>query len=234
LFDEPQKFGGKIKIGSPHFVDFGKNMHYSPDGKAYLVCHGATDPDPHPRPANLSWISGDQIYLIRVIPTIRNINDPAKYEFFAGHDQKGLALWTSEFSRIKPLLDWRHHCGCVTMTYNAPLKKYLMGIVDGWPTTEKMSSSILESDRIDGPWKLVSYMKDFGSQGYFLNFPSKFISSDGRTAWLCYSSNFTNAWMGGKHPIDPEGSGYHLCLQQVRLLDFMAPSNHRQFPRPAD
>ena len=54
--------GGKVKMGSPHFVDFGKNMQYSPDGKAYLVGHGATDPDPKPRPANLSWITGDQIY----------------------------------------------------------------------------------------------------------------------------------------------------------------------------
>ena len=29
--------GGPVKIGSPHFVDFGRNMEHSPDGKAYLV-----------------------------------------------------------------------------------------------------------------------------------------------------------------------------------------------------
>ena len=27
---------------------------------------------------------------------------------------------------------------------------------------------------------------------YFVNLPSKFVSGDGRTAWLCYSANFTN------------------------------------------
>jgi len=55
-----------------------------------------------------------------------------------------------------------------------------------------MNSYILESDRITGPYRLVTYRRDFGEQGYFLNFPSKFVSEDGRTAWLCYSSNYTS------------------------------------------
>ena len=77
--------------------------------------------------------------------------------------------------------------GCVTVTYDAPLKKYLMCVTDGWPTCAKMNTYILEADEITGPWRLVTYMKDFGEQGYFLNIPSKFISADGRTVWLCYS-----------------------------------------------
>jgi hypothetical protein len=28
---------------------------------------------------------------------------------------------------------------------------------------------------------LVTFMRNFGEQGYFANFPSKFISADGRT-----------------------------------------------------
>jgi hypothetical protein len=34
-------WGYPVKIGAPKFVDFGKNMEHSPDGKAYLVAHGA-------------------------------------------------------------------------------------------------------------------------------------------------------------------------------------------------
>jgi len=30
-------------MGSPHFVDFGKNMERSPDGKVYLVGHDAAE-----------------------------------------------------------------------------------------------------------------------------------------------------------------------------------------------
>ena len=123
IFPEPQKMGDKVKIGSPHFVDFGKNMEHSPDGKAYLVAHGALDPDPQPRPANASWISGDQVFLLRVIPSPETINDASKYEFFAGHDKQGNPLWTHDFTKIKPLVDWNNHLGCVTMTYNAPAQE---------------------------------------------------------------------------------------------------------------
>jgi hypothetical protein len=212
-------WGYPVKIGSPHFVDFGRNMEHSPDGKAYLVAHGAPEPDPKPRFGNLSWISGDQIYLLRVTPTIENINDASQYEFFAGHDTSGKPLWTSDFRKIQPLIDWNNNCGCVTITYNAPLKRYLMCVTDGWPTCARMNSYILEANDTTGPWRLVTYMKDFGEQGYFLNIPTKFISDDGRTAWLCYSGNFAKDWRGEVVQEKPPGSHYGLVVQQIKLLD---------------
>jgi len=218
LFGEPAWVCGKLKMGVPHVVDFGKNMQYSPDGKAYLVGHGATGSNPEPRPANLSWGTGDQIYMARVQPSIQNINDAAKYEFFAGPDAKGNPLWTHDFSKIKPMVGWNNNCGGVTMTYNPALKKYLMCINDAGNTVSKMNTYILESESITGPWKLVVYMHNFGEQGYFPNIPSKFISADGRTAWLCYSANFTDT--DGRHGLkaDPPGSAYGMVLQEFRLL----------------
>ena len=220
LFDEPPAPGGKVKIGSPHFVDFGKNMQYSPDGKAYLVGQGAVDPDPKPRPANLSWITGDQVYMVRVTPSIANINDRSKYEYFGGYDTAGRPVWTKDFGKIRPVVDWNNNCGCVTMTYDAPLKKHLMCITDGGNTISKFNTYILESDSITGPWKLVVYMRGFGEQGYFVNIPSKFISPDGRTAWLCYAANFSNGnpnW-NTHHRDNPPGSGYGMSLQEIKLL----------------
>ena len=218
LFPEPKAFMGPVKMGCPHVVDFGKNMEHSPDGKAYLVGMGAEESDPKPRYANLSWITGDQVYLARVTPGIENMNDVAKYEFFAGHDPAGKPIWTGDFSKIKPLLDWNNNMGCVTVTYDAPLKKYLICVTDGWPTCAKMNSYILEADKITGPWRLVVYMKGFGEQGYFLNFPSKFISKDGKTLWLCYSANFSPGWNDVKLNFNPPGGRYGLCLHEVRLL----------------
>ena len=58
LFGESGKKNGKVKIGKPHFVDFGKNMEHSPDHKAYLISHGATSSH-----ADLTWGSGDEILL---------------------------------------------------------------------------------------------------------------------------------------------------------------------------
>jgi hypothetical protein len=135
---------------------------------------------------------------------------PPKYEFYAG-EAGGTPVWTNDFTKIEPIASWKDHLGCVTMTYDAPLKKYLMCVTDGHETVGYFNTMILESDNLSGPWKRVSYMFYFGQQGYFVNFPSKFIGSDGRHAWLCYSADFA-----GTHSIPP-GSGYHLCLQQVEL-----------------
>ena len=129
-----------------------------------------------------------------------------------------LADQTGDFEKIKPLIEWNNNMGCVTATWVPGLKKYLMCITDGWPTVAKMDSYILEADKITGPWKMVVYLKDFGEQAYFLNFPSKFISEDGKTLWLCYSANFSPGWNGVKLDVNPPGGRYGLCLHEVNLL----------------
>jgi hypothetical protein len=223
LFLEPKRFAAKVKMGAPHIVDFGKEMQYSPDGKAYLVAHGASDPDPNPRAADLSWITGDEIYLARVAPSPATIDDASKYEFFAGLDANGKPVWTHDFAAIKPLLKWDNNMGSVTITYDAPLKKFLMAVTDGGDTVSKFNTYILESPAITGPWKLVTYMKDFGVQAYFVNFPSKFISADGRTAWLSYSANFANEYLPTNYKSIPEGGGYWWTLQEVHLVGQKSP-----------
>ena len=62
-------------------------------------------------------------------------------------------------------------------------------------------------------------MNKFGRQGYFLCFPSKFISADGRTAWLSYSANFHKSYFGNRTAAEPLGSRYAWTLQEVKLLD---------------
>ncbi len=219
LFPESGKDGRAVKMGTPHFVDFGKNMEHSPDGKAYLVGHGALENDPAPRIAGNSWIAGDAVYLARVTPSPENINDVTKYEFYAGRGAEGRAAWSKRFDDIQPLLSWNNRMGCTTITYDAPLKKYLMCVTDGWPGVEDMNSYLLEADEITGPYRIITFMAKFGRQGYFLNFPSKFIGSDGRSAWLSYSANFHKSYFGNRTVADPMGSRYAWTLQEVRLLD---------------
>jgi hypothetical protein len=168
---------------------------------------------------NLSWISADQVYLARVTPSPETINDLKAYEFFAGHDAEGKALWSNDFTKIKPLLEWNNHMGCVTATWVPGLKKYLMCVTDGWPTVATMNSYILEADTITGPWRMVAYLKNFGEQAYFLNFPGKFISEDGRTLWLCYSANFSTGWNGVELEFNPPGGRYGLCLHEIKLVE---------------
>ncbi|QGQ93940.1 hypothetical protein EHS13_02980 [Paenibacillus psychroresistens] len=218
LFGENGLKGQPVRIGSPHFVDFGCNMEHSPDGKAYLVAHGSDLKFYPTRFANNSWITGDQIYLLRVTPSLETMNDPGFYEFFAGHDSTGAPIWTNDFMLIQPILEWQNNMGCVTVTYNAPLRKFIMCVTDGGITCGKMNSYILEADTLTGPWKLITYMKNFGEQAYFLNLPSKFISDDGLTLWLCYAGNFAVGWNGQDIQTNPPGGRYAMSLQEIRLL----------------
>ena len=109
--------------------------------------------------------------------------------------------------------------GCTTITYDAPLRKYLMCVTDGWPGVEDMNSYLLEADEITGPYRMITFMAKFGRQAYFLTFPSKFIAADGRSAWLSYSANFHKSYFGNRTVADPMGSRYAWTLQEVRLLD---------------
>lgn len=230
LMPESGKNGKQVKLGTPHFVDFGKNLQYSPDGKAYLVGHGALDKDPTPRVGDNSWIAGDAIYMARVAPSIENMNDIAKYEFFSGFDKNKKAVWSSDFNKIKPVLVWDDHMGCTTITYNPVLKKYIMCTTDGWPGMKDMNSYLLESEQITGPYKLITYMKNFGRQAYFLNLPSRFIGETGRTAWLSYSANFNNVYFCDRTLADPIGSRYAWNLQEFLLLDQDTRKRIENFP----
>ena len=177
LFHEPKHPGKTVRFGVPHFVDFGCNLQHSPDGKAYLVAHGSAQQDPVPRQANASWITGDQIYLARVTPSVANISNASKYEFFGGHKSSGKPLWTTNFKNMKPLIDWNNNCGNVTATYISALKKYVMCITDGQNTISRFNTYVLESDLLTGPWKLITYMKNFGEQAYFVNIRPRKIQS---------------------------------------------------------
>jgi hypothetical protein len=215
--EDPDK--APVKIGAPHFVDFGKNMEHSPDGKAYLVGHGSTNPD-----VCNNWIQGDQVYLCRVNPSLENINDESKWEYYGGKDKNGNAVWTEDFEEIKPLLEWAEQLGCVTITYNAPLRKYLMCITRGISSYQdeekkgwvdlRYDSMILAADEIDGDWKLVQYLDHFGPVAYFLNIPSKFISEDGKKMWLIYSAN----WMDKNMIGNPPGSYYSLSMHEIEIV----------------
>jgi hypothetical protein len=81
-----------------------------------------------------------------------------------------------------------------------------------------MNTYLLESDRIDGDWKIITYMKEFGTQAYFVNIPSKFISDDGYTMWLLYTANFSLDENDKPHKVNPPGSHYGIVFQKIQLL----------------
>jgi len=94
-----------------------------------------------------------------------------------------------------------------------------MRVTDGRNTVSYMNSYILEQDKLDGDWKLVSYMKNFYEQAYFLYIPSKFISKDGKEAWLLYSGNFSDKRNCLVLKENPPGSYYGMVFQKIQMLN---------------
>ena len=103
--------------------------------------------------------------------------------------------------------------GSVSMTYIAPLRRYLIAISrpnDGFNDYGDYDTYFLEADRITGPYRMIQYLHNFGAQAYYVNMPSRFISADGRTLWLQYSS-------GDGTPETPPGSRYAMSFQEAVL-----------------
>ena len=196
-----------VRIGAPHFVDFGRNMQYSPDGRAYLLAHGSTDPN-----SCDNWIQGDQVYLLRVRPTLRSINERSAYEYFAGTDAGGQPRWSRRIADLAPLLDWPGHLGSASATWVPALHRYLMFVTHG-KSADAADSMVFESPALTGPWRIVTYWPDFGPFAYFLNMPSKFIAAGGRSAWLLYSANWATKPLTGT----PEGSVYSFSIHEVNV-----------------
>jgi len=216
LFGESAANNSKVKFGAPHWVDFGQEMEHSPDGKAYLVGHGATRPE-----AIQAWMLGDEIYMARVVPTIANIADKSNWEFYAGGHGSDAKWVKGDVVKAAPLVEWANHTGVVTMTYMAAIKKYVLTISTAtvYPMmTHEFDTYFLESDSITGPWHYVTYMSKFGPEAYFVNHPSKFMAKAADTqartydTFLMYSANF--AFKNGSNP---PNSGYHMNLQQARF-----------------
>jgi len=221
----------EILIGAPHFVDFGVNLENAPTDPAtgrkwaYMVAHGA---DAGSDIAHTSWISGDNVYLLRILmPEGRDIsensayfNDSSNWQYLAKDGT--YRSWTRDnlqevYQNIKPIVDATGYLGNVGLTYNAPLGRYIMTLSRVSEHQGAFNAIILESDTIDGEYKVIQYLKQFATVSYFLNIPSKFISSDGRTMWLSYSSNYCKEIGDKKATIG--GSIYAWCLTEFHLDD---------------
>ena len=62
--------------------------------------------------------------MARVNPTVADIADKTKWEFYAGGTGSAAKWATGDVSQAKPLVEWDQTMGVVTMTYFAALKKY--------------------------------------------------------------------------------------------------------------
>jgi hypothetical protein len=226
---EPLSVSAPIRLGVPRFVDLGVDLEFSPDGdgRAYILGKGCAKNDG----VHCSFMTGDSAFLARTRAPFsslvaggrnasslaRALNDAQTFEYWAGEAAGG---WTSSLADAEPVFSWPSGVGGVTMTYNAPLRRFLVVVnLPGdrvHPTDCFFDTYVLESASITGPFALVSYMPSLGPQMYFQHISSASWSADGLTGALFSSGNWDGACV--TQGSNPPGERYGLVTTEFTLL----------------
>lgn len=199
------------RLASPHFLQFGKDYEGARDGYVYAYFTASDD-------GNSYWENSDYLLLGRV-PKY-SILDRKSWEFYIGLDDKAEPVWGSDEKRAVEVFRYPLMTGENHVSYNKGLKRYIMGNYgfideDGdprpyhqtgcWPQSCLRSQlTLYEAPQPWGPWSLFYQDDNWGTYGdYQPNFPTKWMSNDGKTMLMASSGSFDD---------------YNLTLQKVTLV----------------
>ncbi len=168
----------RVSFGCPTFLNFGPN--YAGARDAYVYLYSPDSPSAYRR--------ADRMVLARV-PKDR-ITDPAAYEYFQ-EIREGSPVWTRDVHRRGAVFVHAGHCYRSSVTWHPVLRRYLWcqtGLGDD-PRWEG-GLAIYDAPEPWGPWTTVFFTTrwDIGP-GETSSLPSKWMSADGRTAYLVFSGN---------------------------------------------
>jgi CubicO group peptidase (beta-lactamase class C family) len=170
-------------FGCPTFLNFGANYAGARDHYVYIFSPDADD----------AYTPADQMVLARV-PKDDLFRQQA-YEYFAGFDERGNPLWTSDIGRRQGIFRNAGKCGRGGVTYNPGLQRYFWWQADPHsphPQGNRFAGgfAIYDAPEPWGPWTTVyaTEMWDVGP-GESGCFPVKWMSEDGTEMWLVFSGD---------------------------------------------
>lgn len=174
------------EFGLIGFVNFGQDYAGARDDFVYAYSHDGPQAD---TPA-------DRFILLRA-PRHR-LTERAAWEFFVTLDGAGRPIWTADVRRRGAVFQNPVACLRSAMTYCQPLKRYLWwqqipqaaGSRDRGDTRFTGGLGIYDAAEPWGPWTTAYYAArwDVGP-GEHGDFPSKWMSADGRTLNLVFSGD---------------------------------------------
>ncbi|WP_164821268.1 DUF4185 domain-containing protein [Paenibacillus koleovorans] len=173
------------EMGLCAFINYGKNYEGARDSYVYTVTHDkrkADDPS-------------DRMILMRV-PKDR-IADRDAYEFFMGLDGEE-PVWTADVAERGAVFEHKDACCRSGISYNRALGRYVWwqhvpnapGHKDRGDTRFIGGFGIYDAPEPWGPWTTLYYTEkwDMGP-GERAEFPTKWMSEDGKTMYLVFSGN---------------------------------------------
>ncbi len=162
------------------FLNYGKNYAGARDDYVYVY----TPDEPN------AYTPTDSQILMRVSKT--SIKDKNAYEYFNGFEKNGNPKWSANIDDRAPVFT---HTGKVARTgivYNAGLDRYLWWqmIPGDGDIRFRGGFAIYDAPEPWGPWTTAFYIDKWDTgPGETASFPTKWISDDGKIAYLVFSGD---------------------------------------------
>ncbi|KPK43432.1 MAG: hypothetical protein AMJ65_05755, partial [Phycisphaerae bacterium SG8_4] len=166
------------ELGYPCFLNFGQNYAGSRDGYVYVY-----SPD-----TPSAYNETDTVVLARV--PIESITDRNAYEFYCGADAGGHPKWSHDIDQRRAVFSFAGGCNRISVTYNAPLRRYLLLMRSRAQAGGKDHFSIYDAPEPWGPWTTAFYTENWDvDPGESAHIPAKWISADGKTCHLVFAGS---------------------------------------------
>lgn len=165
-------------FGCPTFLNFGRNYAGARDEYVYVYSHESDS----------AYQAADGMVLARV-PRDRVFQRDA-YQFFV-EMQDERPLWTDDIDRRGFVFAAPGRCYRSSVSYNAPLKRYLWcQVFPGTDARFEGGFAVYDAPEPWGPWSRVFFTKKWDvGPGETASLPTKWISDDGLTVHLVFSGN---------------------------------------------
>jgi len=168
------------ELGYCTFINYGKNNAGARDGYVYAVSHDNPS----------AYNPADRFILMRVPKDkIRNRSD---YEFLRSVDGDANPVWTADFAQRGSVFDNPGECRRSGISYDAGLGRYLwwQGIPHAGDERAEGGFGVYDAPEPWGPWTTAYFTPDWDvGPGETGNFPTKWMSADGKTIHLVFSGN---------------------------------------------
>jgi hypothetical protein len=172
------------EFGMMGFVNFGKDYAGARDGYVYAYSHDGP----------LADTPADHFILMRA-PKDKLTSHEA-WEFFVNMDTNGHPQWSRDITQRGAVFAHRDACLRSAMTYCAPLKRYLWwqhiplptGAKDRGDTRYTGGFAVYDAPEPWGPWTTAYFTEKWDvGPGEHGDFPTKWMSEDGKTLHLVFS-----------------------------------------------
>ena len=182
----------------PTICQFGRDYEGARDQYVYsYLIRYQSESGPDDYPDKVPWLVVQRPGIIDLarVPADRML-DKSAWEFFCGTGSDGRPAWTKELSQRRPVFEDKNGVGwCLSVSYNAGLKRYLL--CTEHTETHRGKLGIFDAPQPWGPWTTVAYCQDWG-QGhvpvntFYWNFSNKWLSADGTDFSLIFTGRKEN------------------------------------------